>query len=94
MHYDGTGQRLIESRQITPVVQKAHFVGAGRLQGSYTLEHQVYVAGNSACRSGNNRQRIRPASLEKSWIAGNHFGHIIHSPQRKGLRDNNKKPTR
>src|SRR6185312_17058518 len=81
MHNDSTGQRPIESRQITPVVQKAYFAGAGRLQGRYALKQQVYVVGNSACRSGDNRQRIGPASLEKSWIAGNYFRHIIHSPR-------------
>ncbi len=71
-----TGRCLIECRCITPVVQKAHFVGTGCLQGRYAFEEQIAFIGNSACRYRNNRKRIRPTSAKEPCVARGCFDHM------------------
>jgi hypothetical protein len=76
MHNHSPGQGLIECRRITSVVKKAHFVGVSCLQGGDAFQEEIALVGNPACRSRNNRKRIRPTSAKEPCVARGCFDHV------------------
>ena len=48
--------RQLESRYVTSIVQKAHFVRASRLEGCQAFNEQVELACGTACRFRHDRK--------------------------------------
>src|SRR5450755_4143382 len=80
MHDHSTGQRLIQCRSVTSVVQETYFIRASRLQRSHTFEEQFEVIRNPACRARNNRKWIRPGSAKEPCVARSCFDHFPFPP--------------
>ena len=77
MHDHSTGQRLIQCRSVTPIVQKTYFIRASRLQRSHTFEEQFAFIRNPACRPRDNCKWIWPTSAKEPCVAQVRFDHPV-----------------
>ena len=76
MHNHSTGQRLIQCRSVTSIVQKTYFIRAGRLQRGHTFEEQLEFIRNPAC-CALQQLRVDMAHFgEKFFIARSCFDHF------------------
>ena len=76
MHDHSTGQRLLERRCITSVIQKTHLIRAGRLEGREAFDEQIDFANGTACRLRNNCERMWTASAKEACVANRCFVHF------------------
>jgi hypothetical protein len=79
MYDHGTGRRLIQRRSVMPVIQKAYFTRARRLQRGYTLEEQFDFICDTARRTCNDSKWMRSTSAKEPRVAQSCFDH--HRPR-------------
>ena len=79
MHDYSTGQRLLERRCITSVIQKTHLTRAGRLEGRESFDQQIDFANGNPAACATSARGCGPLRPKKrgSPIAALSISHFL-----------------